>query len=179
MQTLVFVLLIANAVCAHAGELSLIDKAPEINKEQVLQGPVQLAREERPMEGDFEQMKEFMRQENEKVKAIKILNLDLARADLELKKKEIEVKLADLNKGHAIDENHSKGSSDLSTPSRNVTGIFVNGPVRSAWMDVHGKHAHVQEGEFLSDGVLVKTIKGNQVTLEYADGKQDIMHFGP
>ncbi len=116
-----------------------------------------------------------MLEENERIKAIKILNLDLERSNLELKKKEIEVKLADLNKNQSV---HIQASDSFRPSAVKLAGIFVHGDGRQALFEVDGTYVHAGQGEQVKEGVLVKEIKNDKVILEFKDGKQQTFILG-
>ncbi|MBI4310085.1 MAG: hypothetical protein HY591_07130, partial [Candidatus Omnitrophica bacterium] len=121
---------------------------------------------------DFNQMQEFLQQENERVKAIKILNLDLEHANLELKKKEIEVKLAELNKtGVAVNLSSNPGS-----PSMGVSGIFVSGTDRWALMNIDGVRVQVKPGQAMRDGMVIKEINADAVIVRHRDARKETIY---
>ena len=126
----------------------------------------------------YDQMQEFMRQENERIKAIKILHLDLERSNLELKKKEIEIKMADLNKNQSPSLPVNPAPGSFQPLMMKLSGIFVRGDQREALMEVDGSHVQVRAGGRLRDGITVKKIDSDQVVLEYTDGKQQIFTLG-
>jgi hypothetical protein len=166
-----------------ASQVSLIEKAGEKKKVAVIapvKAPVKTIEktveiQKPPVEQDFQQMKEFIQQENDRMKEIRILNLDLERADLELRKKEIETKLAGMNKnGRVI----TSGFSAAAKPVLKVTGIFVNGVDRQVLMNVDGVNIQVKEGESVRQGVIIKKITSDTVLLQYADGKNETIAMG-
>src|SRR5262249_18575180 len=96
-KVLIPLLLGLGAISVWAEQVSWIDRPPQkVEAAPVAVAPLPAVSDKKaePRDEEFDHMKEFMRQEDERIKAIKILNLDLERADLELKKREIEVKLA-------------------------------------------------------------------------------------
>lgn len=125
----------------------------------------------------FEQMKEFLRQENERIKAIKILNLDLERADLELKKRQIEIKLANLNKHTVVPA--GPASAVFLKPAFKLRGIFTSAETRQALINANGVTIQAIEGQTVGEGVTVKQITNDAAVLEYTDGKQETLNLGP
>ncbi len=146
MICIIFLFLMSYAVPAAAGDLALVDTQEA---------------------GGLEQLQDFMRKEDEKLKAIKMLDLDLTRADLELRKREIEVKLAGFN-----------ASPDAPASGIKVRGVMVNGDMHGVWMEVNGQDVHAAQGEYVSGGILLKSVKSNEVVLEHPDGKQEVLGFG-
>ncbi len=129
-----------------------------------------------PSKVDYDQMKEFMRQENERMKAIKILSLDLERADLELRKRQIEVKLSELNKNNPA---FTAGmSADFSQPVLRLSGIFIGGDSREALVNVKGINIQVSEGKPIEKDIVLKKIGTDHVLLEHTGGKQEALHLG-
>ena len=122
---------------------------------------------------EFEQMDEFVRQENERLKAIKLLSLDLQWADLELRKRKIESKLAALTRGPV-----ALPSANSEKTILKVAGIFLSEGRKEALVDINGTRHAVSEGESLVGQMLVKQISSDEVVLEYPDGRQHNLKFG-
>lgn len=117
----------------------------------------------------YEHMRQFIREENEKIKDIKLLNLDLERASLTLKKKEIESKLAKLSKTQDVYMNPMSAASNTRS-SYSLAGVFMTEKYKEALMNVGGALVHVREGQAVDEHVKIKQIKQDSVTLERADG---------
>ncbi len=117
---------------------------------------------------DFKEMDDFINQENERLKEIKLLNLDLEKANLELKRRDIEQKIVQLDKveGSAIYEKHENRKDKLIK----LAGIFESKTYKQAILNISGVHINVQEGQNI-DGILVKAIKSKAITIEYPDGQ--------
>lgn len=173
---LILLVLFLSTMNVWAGEVSLIERnaglagqkpAPEKKIVQEKKAP-----EKVPIDQSFEQMKEFMRQEDERIKTIKILNLDLERANLELKKGEVAVKIAAIGPSSSL----STGTSKPASPK--LCGIFAQDNNKEALINVSGVYIQAGEGEALRDGVLVKKIGPEAVLLEYPDGKKETIELG-
>ena len=187
------VMLLSGCVPAGADEISLIDKPhikeaipskvqpEEVKPSSAHKSPVNQDNPKNIEAGDqnFQQMKDFMREENERFKAIKILNLDLERADLELKQKEIQVKMAQLNKesGALINSNGSM-SVKPAKPLLKISGIFLTDEGKEALINVNGANQNAREGEQIASGIAVKKITSTAVTVQYADGQIQEFKFG-
>ncbi|MBI3601272.1 MAG: hypothetical protein HY209_00015 [Candidatus Omnitrophica bacterium] len=167
-----FVLLFgAGQVRAH--EVSLIEE--EAVKENIVtpQGEPSEEVEDDPQDDDFQQMNDFIQQENEKLKSIKLLNLDLERADLELKKKEIEQKIAQLNKSEGtLSASSQENTTDLKTsrPIIKLLSIFESKTMKQAMLSIDGVNINVKEGQQM-DEMVVKSINLQTVIVEYEDGQ--------
>ena len=152
----------------------VLDKKLKVSHVPIPNDPIKMH-----IDHEFEQMKDFMQQEDERLKAIKILNLDLERANLELKKKEVESKLAVLNQDHVfLPEALKLPSSSLQPMVFKVNGVFLTEKIRLAMININGTSTQVAEGQLMREGVLVKRINPEAVTLEYPDGKQEILSVG-
>lgn len=185
IMTIFFLFFLASGTLA--GEISLLDKSistqkppvsekePEMQTSETEQRASQAAPEENIDDG-FTQLKEFMRQEDERLKTIKILNLDVERADLELKKRQIELKLADLNKNTSVAI--SSNPINPSKPVFRLAGIFVQEDTRQALMNVNGVNMQVGEGKPLAEGVMLKRIDTDTAVLKYPDGKEETLYLG-
>ncbi len=156
-----------------AHEVSLIEE--EAIKENIVtpqQEPSEEA-EDDPPDDDFQQMNDFIQQENEKLKSIKLLNLDLERADLELKKKEIEQKITKLNKSEGgLSASSQESTTDLKTtrPVVKLVSIFESKTMKQAMLSIDGVNVNVKEGQQM-DGVVIKSIDPQAVMVKYEDGQ--------
>jgi len=183
MNIVLIILFLSMVVDSWGGEVSLIEKSIIVTKKTPIEKK-KITQEEKPskevpIDQSFDQMKEFMRQEDDRIKAIKILNLDLERANLELKKGEIEVKIADLNRNQNVAVGSSGLPADFPKPALSkLCGIFVNGRNKKALMNVGGSYIQAGEGDTLRGGILVKSINADTVLLEYFDGKKEIINLG-
>ena len=180
-MNIIVMVLFLNAVNVWAGEVSLIEKNTITAKKTPVKEKSMIqekkAAKAEPIDQGFEQMKEFIQQENERLKAIKILNLDLERADLELKKGEIEVKIAGLNRGsNAAIAGLSTGISKPAVVK--LCGILMNGDDREALVNMDGIYVQIKEGFALRNGALVRKVSDDAVVLEYADGKKETISLG-
>ncbi len=173
---LVMLVLLCSVINASAGDVSLI--GVEQNEEMeapVSENPVVPSVKMEKIDADLEEMHDFMRQENERLKVIKMLNLDVERADLELKKREIEVKIVELNKG----QGSAAVLPAVATGSvLKVAGIFMNGEMREALMDLDGVHVSVHEGQKLNNGIVIKKISADEVLIQHEDGQEEGIGLG-
>jgi hypothetical protein len=122
-------------------------------------------------EDEFQEMADFIQQENERLKDIKLLNLDLERASLELKKKEIEQKMAQFHK----EENVMSQEDDdgVSRPSIKLLGVFLGGLKKQAVLSINGKQVNCKEGQYI-EGINIASIDSRLVTVQYADGEKQV-----
>lgn len=125
----------------------------------------------------FEKMQEFILKENERLNAIRILNLDLEQTNLELKKREAEVKLAQLN-GKYYSSDSVIASGVNKKPDIKLAAIYYLKNQREASFNINGKITSVRVGNELIPGVSVKKIDADFVTVLCADGKEENFILG-
>ncbi|MBF0490607.1 MAG: hypothetical protein HQL15_08355 [Candidatus Omnitrophica bacterium] len=121
---------------------------------------------------DFQEMDDFIKQENERLKDIKLLNLDLERANLELKRREIEQKMVQLNKADGAVSLEGEGDSDTQSnrPVIKLLGTFASASLKQAVLNVNGTSVHVKEGTDM-DSFVVGSISPQAVIIQYEDGE--------
>ncbi len=116
----------------------------------------------------YDAMKDFIRQEDDRLKDIKLLSLDLEKADLEFKKKEIQTKMAGLG-GTIAQDKGAPASGGL--PDVRVSGIVIKGGVGHAFISVAGKMFYVHEGQDIGDKMKIIKITDQAVFIQYPDGR--------
>ena len=116
----------------------------------------------------YDAMKDFIRQEDDRLKDIKLLSLDLEKADLEFKKKEIQTKMAGLS-GTVAPDKGVPASGDL--PDIRVSGIVIKEGVGHAFISVEGKIFYVREGQDIGDKMKITKITDQAVFIQYPDGR--------
>jgi type IV pilus biogenesis protein PilP len=162
----------------QANEISLLEEGvviPAVKKEEAIINKQEISesKEDPESEDDFKQMDDFIKNENEKLKGIKLLNLDLEMANLELKRREIEQKITQLNKSWGSlpigkQEYINEDKSDNQEPK--VAAVFQSNAKKQATLDFNGRHINVQEGQEVR-GLMVKAINSKGITIQYQDGK--------
>lgn len=156
----------------RADQISLIESKQDstINVEE----PFSLNDEEEPdvmvQTDDFQQMEEFMREENERLKDIKLLTLDVQKASLELKKKETDQKISQLT--IAKDDMPSVGveESVQTHPTIQLLGVFSSSAKKEAVLSINGKQGRVQQGEEFQ-GIRLVAVKSQMIKVEHQDGE--------
>ena len=121
-------------------------------------------------EDGYAMMKSFIQQEDERLKDIKILTLDLEKSGLELKKKEIQVKMAELSGAPAPDKG-AGGFAGTGLPDVRVSGIVINDRLKQAFISVDGKVFPAREGQELENKMKIIKITGQSVSIQCADGQ--------
>ncbi len=116
----------------------------------------------------YDAMKDFIRQEDDRLKDIKLLSLDLEKADLELKKKEIQTKMAGLS-GTVTQDKSAPASGGL--PDVRVSGIVIKEGIGRAFISVEGKIFYVREGQDIGDKMKITKIADQAVFIQYPDGR--------
>ena len=168
-----------------ANQVSLIEdedvpKDVSVVKEETVDNKeISLAEDENDnQQDDLEEVNDFINQENEKLKDIKLLNLDLEKVGIELKRREIEQKIAQLDKTEGIlaPTQDSSGDIKLSKPQVRLVGVFESASKKQAVLSINGEHINVKEGQEVED-IVVKTIKPQGVTIQYQDGQLQELYF--
>ena len=116
----------------------------------------------------YDAMKDFIRQEDDRLKDIKLLSLDLEKADLEFKKKEIQAKMAGLS-GTVAQDKGIPASGDL--PDIRGSGIVIKEGVGHAFISVEGKIFYVREGQDIGGKMKITKITDQAVFIQYPDGR--------
>ncbi len=116
----------------------------------------------------YDAMKDFIRQEDDRLKDIKLLSLDLEKADLEFKKKEIQTKMAGLS-GAVTQDKGAPASGGL--PDVRVSGIVIKEGVKHAFISVEGRIFYVREGQDIGDKMKITKITDQAVFIQYPDGR--------
>jgi|GEM_PF-6200593 len=161
----------------RADEISLIEKddlpktVSRITPAVTNQEEVATENEETPDEQESQQIDDFIQKENEKLKDIKLLNLDLERSSLELKKREIEQKITQINKSEdplPISNHENATEVKLIKPTLKLLGIFESMGKKQALLNINGTNMNVKEGQNIN-GMIVKSINQQGVVMEYED----------
>ena len=116
----------------------------------------------------YDAMKDFIRQEDDRLKDIKLLSLDLEKADLEFKKKEIQAKMAGLS-GTVTQDKGALTPGGL--PDIRVSGIVIKEGVGHAFISVEGRIFYVREGQDIGDKMKITKITDQAVLIQYPDGR--------
>ena len=116
----------------------------------------------------YDAMKDFIRQEDDRLKDIKLLSLDLEKADLEFKKKEIQAKMAGLSGTVTQDKGALTpgGLTDI-----RVSGIVIKEGVGHAFISVEGRIFYVREGQDIGGKMKITKITDQAVFIQYPDGR--------
>ena len=116
-------------------------------------------------EDSYADMKSFIQQEDERLKDIKLLSLDL-------EKKQIQAKMAELSGTAAQDKAAGVlGKVTDGPPDIHVSGVIINDAVKQAFINMDGKMFPVREGQEIGDKMKVIKITSQFVSIQYADGK--------
>ena len=116
-------------------------------------------------EDSYAAMKSFIQQEDERLKDIKLLSLDL-------EKKQIQAKMAELGGAVAQDKGIRSSAETVDKPlDIRVSGIVINDTVKQAFISIDGKTFSVREGREITDKIKVVKITGQSVSIQYADGQ--------
>ncbi len=193
----IFVLLIFLTSNASSNEVSLLDQdqsvvqgKDDVDQEVSDEGPqdeededsldqVQDHSMENSEDFQFQEMNDFINQENEKIKDIKLLNLDLQKADLELKKREIEQKIDRLSKVSMpmIKRDDTNGSAvDIGIPILKVISIFVSDNNKKAVISFNGVNRQVHEGDKI-ESYNIQNIDPQRVIIKDSNGQTQELYF--
>jgi hypothetical protein len=176
MKSVLAFLLLLPTVNVYAEQVSLIQMPePQVILPPAVELPIKeedVPKQQVPDE-NFLEMKAFMKEQDVRLKAIKLLNLDVARADLELKRREIESKLAGLNQSSSTSMQMSMKDSDTSI---HVASILISPKKREALLQTGGLRSRVQEGSKINDKTVSK-IEADAVTFKDINGNTETIKF--
>lgn len=113
---------------------------------------------------------DFIEQENERLREIKLLDLDLQRSSLKLKQKEILTKMAQLNHVPADDQQHTAEHLVLK-------GIIEQGEIRQAIVQDNGKTSTLKKGDAILGQQIIR-IEKNKVVFKDALGQEKEILLG-
>ena len=182
---LLALLIMIYAQIGYCAEVSLLDEKDTqdstiLNEEQENKSLEVEDNKEIDINNDkFNQMNDFVNEEDEKLKEIKLLDLDLQRADLELKRKEIEQKINQLDKVESfplMKEHDQNAESVVILPSIKLLSIFISDLNKKAVISVNGVNSTVIEGQHI-DSFLVKAIDSRKIVLQFSDGQIKELFF--
>lgn len=123
-----------------------------------------------------DQLQVFLNQENARLREIKMLDLDVTKANLQLKQKEIESKIAQLTPAKESGEEFLKPSETKEKGSAfRLKGILTVSGERVAMIQINEQVLNLKKGDvFNSDykifridirDVVITDLKGNQTTI--------------
>lgn len=193
MKNYIFVMLILIffSRVSLAKEISLLEEtmvpqsnSVEIDSQSVDEEDYDEAQDDHSMqkneqEDEFEKIDEFIRKENEKVKDIKLLNLDLEKAGLILKKKEIDQKIDQLRKAESsgfVKTNEHEEEAKLLMPNIRLVSIFASASLKRAVLNINGVNNNVKEGQKIGN-VIIANINSENVMVKYSDGQTEEISF--
>ncbi len=131
-------------------------------------------------EDDGAAMETFFNEEQERIKTIKLLNLEVEKASLEFKKQEIQSKMAELNHGaSAVLAPVSATGQEQGVPKPvfKVMGLTVSGKFKQALIQADGVLYAVSPGGSFGAGHQVKSIDADKVVVQKSDGTQEEIVF--
>ncbi len=128
---------------------------------------------EHPLVDVPNEMDAYIREEEGRIKDIKLLSLDLEKANIQLKRKEIESKMAELNKTNAP----TLVTMPQSLPSggvllKRLTALTVSGDFKEATININGVSMMAHEGDAVGEA-KVATINAQGVDIIYPNGKKE------
>ncbi len=185
---LIFVLMSRES---FAKEMSLLETTmlPQLNTEQTddqfdsdeedVSEPLENdeTKEEYVQDDDFEAMNDFIHEENERAKDIKLLSLDLEKAGLILKKKEIEQKIELLRRpqnGDLLKTDEDQESKSVS--KFKLISVFVSSSVKKAILNINGVNYDFKEGQQIGD-ITVASIEPEKVVIKLSNGLTQDIYF--
>ncbi len=163
-------------VPVFAAEVSMLDRDIEHEEENssLLKEPTQVKTPESvPLIDNPENNAtyDFIEQENQRLREIKLLDLDLQRADLR-------AKISKLDQDNtALMPKGSKEVSSTEFPIK-LKGVMSIAQDRQALMMVNEKKISVRVGGVVGEGFMVMRIDDDKVVLKDKDGKEKIIVIG-
>ena len=127
----------------------------------------------------FQQMSDFIEEEDEKLKELKLLNLDLQKSDLLLKKKEIDQKINQLGRNENLSvfkEGRVESEVQEIVPSVKLVSIFLSDSSKKAILNINGVNIAVSEGQQF-DSFVTESIDAQKVLLEFEDGQSKELYI--
>jgi hypothetical protein len=164
----------------NAKEISLLDQ------EEIEPTEVSLPKDEKTVlikDADnlenktLDAMREFMNLENERLREIKLLDLDVTRANLRLKQREAETKLVQLNQEYAIPSSKISSNDPLVSPMV-LKGVMKVGKEYQAIARVKDKIINVKEGDELDIGLKVLRIENDKVVYKGTNDEEMVLSLG-
>ena len=129
-----------------------------------------------PETASLRDTEDFIKAEEQRIKAIKLLSLDLEKLNLELKQKEIQAKMTQLDKTGPMDMPVATPSTEGQPPAaKRLIGLTVAANLKEAVVEVNGIKSIVHEADTVAGGKV--HITDNEVTLVYPSGKQEKLRF--
>lgn len=111
----------------------------------------------------------FIKTEEQIIRDLKLLNLEVEKTKLQLKKQQMLTKLNKLTDVVEIKEPNAVTSGVC------VTSVLLSTQNKVAMLTINGEHERVIEKQKLMDNSIVKEIKADGVLLEDADGKSNFI----
>lgn len=161
----------------HADEVSLIHE--DIHNEETLDTEPLDSNEKNIQEmPTSKELLDFIAEENAQLRKIKLLDLDVAKAQLQLKQKEIQVKLAALNPVENVTHHSNLTTHDIEAFGVIVRGVIYIDSHYQAILQLNNNIVTVKSGDLINGGYKVVDIKSNQVVLNDAQGLEKIILVG-
>ncbi len=171
----------------YAGEVSLIeDAARPVQETELIENskttekqPITIGEKSNQSDVKFKQMEDFVNQESDQIKSIRMLTLDLERVSLELKKREVEIKLSQLSgKASAPLTQQDSENGKAAKPRIRFLGAFIHGQVKEAMISIDGVDCVVVDGQDMVEGFHIKAINTETVRVSFLDGHEETIKLG-
>ncbi len=176
LLTFLFILFFQVVGASYADELSML------GDQQVIESKAEVVIDKMPIiqpqaetlpaqPQSLSDMDDYIHQEENRIKAIKLLSLDLEKANIELKQREVQVKLAELNKSGVFTAPVASFSAQEPIVKRLIS-LMATGDFKEAVIEVNGAGVIVHEGDSIADG-KVKHINDKGLLIVYEDGQEE------
>jgi hypothetical protein len=128
---------------------------------------------------DLKVVEDFISQEDERVKDIKLMTLDVEKADLQLIQKEISMKLAQLGKTEGLMPQALLEKGQQPPPRIKINSLVISQGFKEALISLEGVGYTAREGDTLAGSLTIKSIGINNIQVRYLDGKDETIFINP
>lgn len=161
----------------HADEVSLLHEALE-NEEIITTKNIEDNSHNVHTSPLNSKILDFIEEENAQLRKIKLLDLDVTRAQLQLKQKEIQVKLAALNPVSDRTQHLHETPQAVEALGIIAQGVIYIDHQYQAIVQVNNNVVTVTSGDLLPGGFTVMDINAKQVVLKDAQDVETIILIG-
>ncbi len=154
----------------HAKEISMLDQDPDKTVEE--SNSIKTVESVVPEKKPEDPMRAFINQENERLREIKLLDLDVMRADLQLKQKEIQSKLSKYEQSSEVN------IKDVASDPIKLNGIVQLGAEKQAIVLINGSVTYFKIGQFIDSAYKVKSISDDRMVITDEQGQEKIIMIG-
>ncbi len=128
-------------------------------------------------EDNFAVMKSFMNQENAKEKEIRLLNLDLERINLQLKRQKLLTEIQGSSRGEETSLLTAVDIPNESVKDTHIVYLVYSSDFKEVILNMNGTVHRLRENDQASFGVTIKNILEDGVVVQAKDGMETKIPF--